>query len=747
MASKKCKFQPAWLDDPQFKLWLTSDAESKHNAACRFCKTCFSLGNMGVGALKKHAEGKKHRSIVTPLATAAQGTISFVPKSNSLSSTKETAQTEQNRNDSSKEIEIIRSADSESLKEKMFVDRFFNSKDVIKAEIIWALSRVKSHLSSRASEHSVELFPVMFHDSAIAAKFQMKKDKVAYVITFGLAPYFQSELIRKLNKATMFAISIDESLNKISCKAQMDVLIRFWDLEDKKLLTRYLTSVFPIKCDAATLLKTLTDTLNELNINMLKIIQLSMDGPNVNLSLFRQFREFLQQDAGSIPKLLDVGTCPIHIVHGAFRFAHNKTGWNVIDFLRKSYFLFKDFPTRRADYVRITKNEDVPLKFCSVRWLENVPVLKRGIKVLDALKKYVNEAEKPPKDSRNFEFVKKVLTADELLEAKLHFLVTIAEECHPFLLKFQTNNAVFPFLFHELERVVRVIGEKFLKKVLFDPQIDPKNIKADSDIEIGFGAINALKKKKMSTILSFKADCRKFLQTMFVKLVSKCPLTNPVVKGASALSPQIMISKNVDRRKSRITSLLNEFVSHTILEPSTADRIKREYLNICEHNLIKEYLKKFNEEYELDSFLLKMNDIIPLSSDFIDFLKTVLIFFPSNAAVERSFSVNKECLIENLLDDSLIAQRIAYDAVKEVDLTKLEISPSMIQYFKQASSKRQESLKMKKQKEDDNNNERKRLNQELLVLQVKKQKLEETKEKELEMLEANIGYLKNKLKE
>nr|CAD7197511.1 unnamed protein product [Timema douglasi] len=34
----------------------------------------------------------------------------------------------------------------------------------------------------------------------------------------------------------------------------------------------------------------------------------------------------------------------------------------------------------------------------------------------------------------------------------------------------------------------------------------------------------------------------------------------------------------------------------------------------------------------------------------------------NNAVVERSFSVNKECLVENLLEDSLIAQRVIYDA-------------------------------------------------------------------------------------
>jgi len=41
----------------------------------------------------------------------------------------------------------------------------------------------------------------------------------------------------------------------------------------------------------------------------------------------------------------------------------------------------------------------------------------------------------------------------------------------------------------------------------------------------------------------------------------------------------------------------------------------------------------------------------------------MLSLFHGNAAVERSFSINKECLVENLLEDSLVAQRVVYDAV------------------------------------------------------------------------------------
>lgn len=67
----------------------------------------------------------------------------------------------------------------------------------------------------------------------------------------------------------------------------------------------------------------------------------------------------------------------------------------------------------------------------------------------------------------------------------------------------------------------------------------------------------------------------------------------------------------------------------------------------------------------LDDFLLKIHEFCLLSSEFTNFIETVLVLFVSNAAVEKSLSVIKECLVENLKEDSLVGQIIAYDSIKE----------------------------------------------------------------------------------
>lgn len=63
-----------------------------------------------------------------------------------------------------------------------------------KAEIIWAIDRLMRHFSLRDGEESSSLCPIMFPDSALASKFQMKQDKLAYMATYGIGAYFQNRL-------------------------------------------------------------------------------------------------------------------------------------------------------------------------------------------------------------------------------------------------------------------------------------------------------------------------------------------------------------------------------------------------------------------------------------------------------------------------------------------------------------------------------------------------------------------------
>ena len=57
----------------------------------------------------------------------------------------------------------------------------------------------------------------------------------------------------------------------------------------------------------------------------------------------------------SIPYLLNVGSCSLHVVHGAFRNDMKQTNWGIDLLLKSLHSLFNETPARREDYMKITE--------------------------------------------------------------------------------------------------------------------------------------------------------------------------------------------------------------------------------------------------------------------------------------------------------------------------------------------------------------------------------------------------------
>ena len=99
-----------------------------------------------------------------------------------------------------------------------------------------------------------------------------------------------------------------------------------------------------------------------------KIIQVSSDGPNINLKFLNLMRENRKEN--NIPELLKIGTCGLHIVHGSFKYGLNVTKWDLDKILSAMWKIFDQSPSRRADFEFQTSG-NYPLQFYSHRWAEN----------------------------------------------------------------------------------------------------------------------------------------------------------------------------------------------------------------------------------------------------------------------------------------------------------------------------------------------------------------------------------------
>ena len=97
--------------------------------------------------------------------------------------------------------------------------------------------------------------------------------------------------------------------------SEMDICLRFWNKENSRVEDRYWDSKFLEHTTHQHLLDSVNDNLK--GFVMAKMVQLLMDGPNVNLKVLKKLKEY-RNKFGS-PGLIDFGSCNLHIVHGAFK--------------------------------------------------------------------------------------------------------------------------------------------------------------------------------------------------------------------------------------------------------------------------------------------------------------------------------------------------------------------------------------------------------------------------------------------
>ena len=116
-----------------------------------------------------------------------------------------------------------------------------------------------------------------------------------------------------------------------------------------------------------------------------------MDGPNTNLKVKAE---------GELPQFIDIGTCNLHTVHGAFETGATKSGWNLKKLLKGAHQILRDTPARRKDHFNLTGCSKFPLPFVATRWVEDKGLSDRLIELWDNIKKVFDFGEGLAKSKR-----------------------------------------------------------------------------------------------------------------------------------------------------------------------------------------------------------------------------------------------------------------------------------------------------------------------------------------------------------
>ena len=88
--------------------------------------------------------------------------------------------------------------------------------------------------------------------------------------------------------------------------------------------------------------------------------QISVDGPSVHLKFLQRVQD--HREVREQPLLVDIGSCGLHTIHGAFKAGVQSTNWMLKEVLISAYHILHDSPAQRDDYQTVTESS-IPLKF------------------------------------------------------------------------------------------------------------------------------------------------------------------------------------------------------------------------------------------------------------------------------------------------------------------------------------------------------------------------------------------------
>ena len=666
---------------------------------------------MGVGAVKSHCKPSKankdgvrvktkHEKAIESLKSMKRFTFTDSASASSTTASTSITPTEET---SASPVQIASPTSSVPL---------FTSNPTLKAEIRLAMKCVWSHYSHRSLDDYADIFRVIFPDSGIAKELQLGRTKVGYVINFGLKRYYHDKMMEKLKVAKYYTVCFDEALNNISNRKQLDAHVLFFNEDDNKVERYYIGSSFMGHGDAELCLKKLIATMNGLDY-VYKLVQVSMDGPHVNWKL----HELLVEDrnevsTGSAPTLLQLGSCGLHVLHGAFGTGQKATDWGLAKFLKHCYSIFNHSPARRADYLASNdlheKHEGrdtaylFPLKFCGHRWLKNSPAITRLLEILPYLKKYfiwLVEHKKMPKDDNRFTHIKQKLNWC-ITEPMLKFSLCIMNELDPILSIFQSEKPLAPFLYGSfkdvvtslLERAVRsdILQNKLSKVLNIDLAAD-KNMLPSSSVNVGFAASNALKKLtstvQVTEVRKFRQQARNMIVALIRKVLERSPLKYPLSLFISSLSPTQIRTAPDEMLAKRFGKLMEMLSSSKWITCASAERALKQYKLLLADGVLESKFNDFSMENDrLDEFYHGVfGQFNQPCEELKKVVKLILILSHGNARVESGFSINKEILAVNLLEQSLVAQRIVFEGIlKEGGVLNADINKKMIEHVKKA---------------------------------------------------------------
>ena len=256
---------------------------------------------------------------------------------------------------------------------------------------------------------------------------------------------------------------------------------------------------------------------------------------------------------------------------------------------------------------------------------------------------------------------------DHLIPIKLRFSKSVAAKLKAFLKEFQTDFPMLAFLAESLDSLLRGLMKPFVRQAALDEATTPfklskidinkqENLLPMEKVKLKVGVKTASKdavtasKIPDAKVIQFKKDAVSMLSAVVSKLQENCPLRYTVVRTASCLSPE-SITLHQEKSKLKFSKLVEQFFEGKWLSENECEDVKLQYDKFLSSSA-KEYEEKFVEfdraSDRVDLFFGKFLNENKAYGSLWKVCKILFTLSHGQSAVERSFSVNKDFLVERI---------------------------------------------------------------------------------------------------
>ena len=225
------------------------------------------------------------------------------------------------------------------------------------------------------------------------------------------------------------------------------------------------------------------------------------------------------------------------------------------------------------------------------------------------------------------------------------------------------------------------------------------------DFNTGFFSTQFIKELKQKDevlaheFLSYKRNVYDFVASNVEKMFDRIPVESTIICNAIVFNPVKMIATQTDELHKKAKSILTKFINLNILTPTARDQILREYKEFLRNDIVfsgEKFSNYDKQKDRLDTFFFTLPEIMKyVNLAFV--IKMILKLSHGQAAVERSFSINKSVLDVNMKEESIVACK----TIKDHKLSN-DIQPDMIEILNKminlCHKERQGEKKKKKNK-------------------------------------------------